>query len=117
MRRMSVWILLPLLLLLLSSPASAASAEETAEVYEKAADIDGLERAAKEAGGIAEYGVSLDEGLAELFEVGKKSAGGIVREAVRSGVLLMGIVLFCAFADAAHGTIGKNGSSAAALAK
>lgn len=102
-------LLLPLLLAFLLLPASGTSAEQALNLQEETLEIEKLERAAEKAGGIAEYGATLDEGLAVLLETGRKSAGGIVKEALRSGILLLTIIMFCAFADTVYETAGRNG--------
>ena len=116
MRRRFFWLLLPLLPILLARPAAAVSAEQALGLQEETFEIQKLERAAEKAGGTAEYGATLNEGLARLLKSGRESAGGIIKEAVRSGVLLMLIVMFCAFTDAAYETAGKIGLPIVSLA-
>ena len=102
-----LWMLLPLVLLIwLAPPALALTPEEAAAEQEQALDIEGLERAAKNSGGTARYGETLDEGLDRLLQQGKGEAGGILRSAVRSGVLLTIILLLCGFAETVYDTMG-----------
>ena len=90
---------LPLLPLLLS-PAYAAGNAGLMEQQEEMLGTEDLERWAERNGGIVEYGTSLDDGLSELLRVGKTEAGGAVRRAVRSGVLLLIILMLCGLAEA-----------------
>lgn len=98
---------LPLLMLLLPVPACALSAEEVLKGQEEALEIDKLERAAQRSGGTERFGVTLDEGLRGLLDTGSREAAGIFREAARSGVLLMVILLLCGVAETVYETAGK----------
>lgn len=98
--------ILPPLLLLTAAPAHAMTAEQVLAAQEEAAEIDELERAARDSGGTAVYGETLDEGLAGLLKSGSEAAGGVIRGAVRSGVLLMVIVLLCGYGEAVYETAG-----------
>lgn len=93
---------------LLALPGHAAAAEQVLSRQEDALEVDELERAAKDAGGTAEYGESLDEGLAGLLERGSEAAGGIVRSAMGSGVALMVIVLLSGFGETVLESVGKS---------
>lgn len=46
-------------------------------------------------------GIDLDQGLQDLLDTGTKQVFGVVKRAVKSGVLLLAVVLFCAVADSA----------------
>lgn len=107
MRWRLVLVLLPCLLVVLALPGRAADMDEVLRQQEEALDVDELERAAGKVGGTAEYGQSLDEGLEGLLETGAEAAGGIVRNALRSGVVLMVIVLVCGFGETACEITGK----------
>ncbi len=109
-------LLLPLLLAGLVLPAGALTPEEALERQERALELDGLERSARENGGTAQYGAGLDEGLAELLDTGTKELSGVVRRAARSGVLLLVIQLFCALAETVQEGTGKAGVPAVPLA-
>ena len=105
--RMGILLVLPLMLLLIL-PASALSAEEVLTQQEEVAGVDELERAADQNGGIVDYGTTLDEGLGELLDTGTEEIGGILRRAVRSGVLLLIILMLCGMAETVQDTVGKN---------
>ena len=109
-----VWTVLAGLVLAsaLCLPARALTGQEVLERQEALIDVEGLQRAAAESGGEAQYGASLDEGLEALLDTGTRELGGAVRTAARSGALLLVIVLFCALAD----TVGRGEARAAALA-
>ena len=108
-------IMLPLCLLLIL-PVHAATIDEVLEAQEAALEIEDLERAAKDSGGTAVYGETLDEGLADLLEIGGREAGGIIRSAVRSGVLLMTILLMCGYGETVYETAGAGRIPAVHLA-
>lgn len=86
---------LPFLLAALCLPAWAAVPAEVLSTQEEGLELDKLERSAEENGGTIDYGTSLDEGLAELIDTGTRELGGVIRRAVRSGVLILVILLFC----------------------
>lgn len=46
-------------------------------------------------------GIDLDQGLRELLDTGTGQVFGVLKTAVKSGVLLLAVVLFCAVADGA----------------
>lgn len=90
-------------------PAGAVSVEDVLTQQEAAVDVEELERAAEDSGGTLEYGVGLDEGLEVLLDTGGKELPGAARRAVRSGVLLLIILLFCGAAETVYETAGKKG--------
>lgn len=106
MRGRLAWVALPFLLVMLCTPALAMTVEEVIAAQEESVGIDALERAAKNSGGAAVYGESLNEGLADLLDRGSHAAGGIIRSALRSGVLLMVIILMCGFSETVYETAG-----------
>ena len=116
MRKMLAFTLVPLLALGLCLPVKALTPGEVQAMQEDELDLEGLEREAAARGGTAEYGTSLDEGLADLIDTGTRELSGIVRRAVRSGVLILLVVLFCGLADTVQEGLGKGRSRAAALA-
>lgn len=97
----------PWLLAVLLVPAYAMNVDEVLRQQENVLEIDELERAAEDAGGSAEYGASLDEGLKHLMETGASAAGGIIRGAVRSGVMLVTVILLCGFGETMYEGVGK----------
>lgn len=100
-------LLLPLVLVLIL-PASALSLEEVTEQQEDAAEVDELEQSAQQNGGLVDYGVSLDEGLEELLNTGTEEIGSIVKWAVRSGVLLLIIMMLCGMAGTMQDTFRRS---------
>ncbi len=107
MRGKLTLILLPLLAGLLLMPAYAETIDQVIKQQEDALEIDELERAAEQAGGSAQYGASLDEGLQSLLETGADEAQGIIRSALRSGVLLVAVILLCGFGEAMYEGLGN----------
>ena len=91
MKRM-ILLAAALLFLVTAGPARAVDVQES---QADALDLDGLERAAEEYTGGADLstGTSLDDGLRQILDTGSEQVSGILRKAVRSGVLLLAIVL------------------------
>ena len=90
------------LLALLCCGARAAETEDTVlTAQSEALDLHGLEQAAEEYGGgqAITPDTSLDDGLQAILDTGSDQVFGVVRKAVRSGVLLLAVVLLCALAD------------------
>lgn len=108
--------LLPLMIAALCLPGRALTTEEVLTIQEDSIELDELERSAKENGGTAEYGADLDEGIAGLIDTGVREFNGVLRRAVRSGVLILVVLLFCGLAEAVHEGMGKNGARAVSLA-
>lgn len=90
--------------------------EDVVARQEGAVDVEGLERAARRNGGVVNYGIGLDEGLSELLETGTGELKGVFRRAVRSGVLLLSVLLLCGMADTMQKTCGKGKNPAIPLA-
>lgn len=109
-------VLLPLLLAALCPPARAVSPEDAQAAQEAEFGLDELERAAAEQGGAARYGAGLDEGLAGLVDTGSRELGGVIRRGVRSGVLILLILLFCGVAETVHQGAGKASPRSVSLA-
>lgn len=116
MRKIAALALLPLLLAALCLPGRAMTPAETLSRQEESLELDELERSAKENGGTAEYGAGLDEGLAGLVDTGVREFDGVLRRAVRSGVLILVILLFCGLAETVHEGMGKGNAQVVSLA-
>ena len=113
------WKILALLLLLawaLALPARAAQPEEILEAQEEALDVEGLERAAEESGSEIGYGTGLEEGLEQILDTGSREIAGVVRRAVRSGVLILLVLLVCGVAESLQRGLSRQEMPAAALA-
>lgn len=100
-----------LLALLLTLPVSAVTMEDMIDHQSDALDTRGLEGAAGEysPGQTLSPDISLDQGLQNIIDTGGEQVFGIVRKAVRSGILLLVIVLLCGLADGLYGGLGKSG--------
>ena len=116
MRCKTILLVAILLQAVMVMPARALSVEEVLTAQEETLDVDGLERAGQDSGGTVEYGVGLDDGLEQLLDTGSQEVRGIVRRAVRSGVLLLVILLLCSVAETAQTTLGRTNLQAAPLA-
>ncbi len=109
-------LLAPLLLLSTVLPAWGMSQEELMMRQEEVLRLDELERAASANGGTADYGIELEEGLAGLLNTGSREIRGVVRRAVRSGVILLVILLLCGLAETVQEGMGGRESQAVTLA-
>ena len=101
-------ILMCLAVLLLLSGMGAASASDVLAAQSEALDLDALQDAAGGylPDGALEAGISLDEGLQTILDTGSGQISGVVRKAVRSGVLLLTVVLLCGLAEGLYGGMG-----------
>ena len=103
-------LLFVLVLFAMSGQAYAMSGEEVLDAQAEALGLDELRRAAQEYAPDVNWTQvpDLDEGLKDLLETGSESIGGIVKQALRSGVLLLSVVLLSAIAEGAmSGGSGK----------
>lgn len=110
-RRYRGLFLFLLLALFLTLPVSAVTVEDMIDHQSDALDTQGLEGAAGEysPGQALSPDISLDQGLQSIIDTGGDQVFGIVRKAVRSGILLLVIVLLCGLADGLYGGLGKSG--------
>lgn len=107
MKRLIMGLLLALLLL---TPAFAQA--DVAAEQAKALELDKLTQAAQGYGpqGDLAAGLDLDQGLLDILDTGSGAVMGVVHKAVRSGVLLLVIVLLCALAEGACEAAGEGKS-------
>ncbi len=97
-------------------PVHAAEQEDIITRQEEAVDIAQLERTAKDLGGTAQYGETLDRGLSDLIDSVSKALGGVIRSALKSGVALLAVILFCGIGEVFCETVGKIRKSVISLA-
>ena len=107
--RMALVVLV--LLTALGGQAMALEQEEILDSQAQALDLDELERAAEDYAPQVEWkdGLDLNQGLESLLDTGTDALHGVVRKGLRSGVLLLVIVLLAGVADSA-GAAGNKGS-------
>ncbi|NCE64298.1 stage III sporulation protein AE [Pseudoflavonifractor sp. 524-17] len=109
-----------LLLLLLSLWGSATASEPDIQAAQaEALDLDGLKDAARDELSGLDIGLNLDldQGLGQILDTGSEQVPGVVRKAVRSGILLLAVVLLCGLAEELSKSLGKAvGPDAAAVA-
>lgn len=117
-RHMKKSFLIFFLLACLLTGAAQAADNSVVSAQSEALDTQSLERAGKDyAGGQAlTTDINLDEGLKNILNTGSEQIFGIGRKAVRSGVLLLVIVLLCGLADGLYDGIGKSGIDVVAIA-
>ena len=97
-----------LLCLILTFTAASAASEEILTEQSEALGLDGLSDAAGEYGPTGDVtDVDLDGGLRSILEEGEAAAGGVIRKAARSGVLLLAVVLLASLAQGAWETAGE----------
>ena len=84
-----------------SGQAAALSEEEIIDSQAQALGLEELQKAAQEYAPDIEWGQAPDinKGFRGLFEIGAESRGGIVKQALKSGILLLAIVLFSGVAE------------------
>ena len=99
------------LLFSLLPAARAADTEEVLEQQAAALELDELQDAASsELSGLdLSEGVDLNEGLTEILDTGSGAVPGILRKAVRSGVLLLAVVVLCALVEELSKSVGSSG--------
>ena len=107
MRRI-ILAFLAALLLLPGAATASASGGDVLSAQSEALELDGLEDAAGDwlPGVELEAGLSLDEGLQSIVDTGSGELFGVVRKAVRSGVLLLAVVLLCGLAEGLYAGTG-----------
>ncbi len=117
MRRCKIGALLCAVILLLCAPAQGTDLDEVVKAQGDALGLDELERAAGEYGKDFSLsgGLDLDEGLRTILDTGEAQLGGILRKALRSGILLVLVVLLCALLDGMKDK-GEDGLDAASVA-
>lgn len=97
-----------LLCLILTFTAASAASEEILAEQSEALGLDGLSDAAGEYGPARDVAeVDLDGGLQSILEEGQAAAGGVIRKAARSGVLLLAVVLLASLAQGTWETAGE----------
>lgn len=99
------------LLFSLLPAARAADTEEVLEQQAAALELDELQDAASsELSGLdLSEGVYLNEGLTKILDTGSGAVPGILRKAVRSGVLLLAVVVLCALVEELSKSVGASG--------
>ena len=104
--------------LLLLACLCPARAGDVLAAQSEALDLDGLEDAAGDylPGTDSPVDASLDEGIQYILDTGSGQIFGVVRKALRSGILLLTIVLLCALAEGVYSGIGDVVSLVGALA-
>lgn len=84
-------------LLFLILPVSAAGQEELLQKQREQLGVDKLEEAAREFLGNSQLMLdqSLEENLGVLWDTGQSQIGGILKRALRSGVMILAVILLC----------------------
>ena len=95
-RRLAV---LAVLLAVLTGTAWAS--QGVLEAQSDALDLDGLEDAGAEwmPGADLSAGLDVDGSIGQILDTGSAELGGVIRKALRSGALLLAVVLFCSLAE------------------
>lgn len=105
-------------LLCVTLAATSAYASGAEQALESTLELDSLERAAQENGGGAELSLdsTLEDNLSQILQAGKEQLAGALKPAVRSGVLLLAIVLLCSLGDGLANAGGEQKLDAVPLA-
>lgn len=114
--RMIVPTLIVALTVGLCVPAQALNVEDIVAEQEEAAGVDELKRAAERLGGTADYGDSLEDGLSKLIGEGTGIITAASKTALRSGLSILVVVLFCGIAETVYQTAGSKKRSFVPLA-
>lgn len=95
-RRLAIFVVLLTVL-----TGTALAAQSVAEVQGEALNLSGLESAGAEwmPNVDLEAGLDLDESMGKILDTGSAQIGGVLRKALRSGALLLSVVLFCSLAE------------------
>lgn len=106
MRKQLLALLFVLTLLL--STAYAAEADIPAAQSE-ALDLDSLQEAGEQwvPGIDLEDGMNLGDGLQTILDTGSGQVSGVLRKALRSGILLLAVVLLCGLAEGLYSGVGR----------
>ena len=96
MRRLAVFMVLLTVL-----TGTALAAQGVKEAQGDALNLSGLERAgaAWMPNADLEAGLNLEESMGHILDTGSAEMGGVLRKALRSGALLLAVVLFCSLAE------------------
>ena len=91
----------------LAGTACAAESDIPAAQSE-ALDLDGIQAAGEEwvPGVDLEEGMDLEDGIQAILDTGSGQVSGILRKALRSGVLLLAVVLLCGLAEGLYSGVG-----------
>lgn len=89
------------MLLLLAWISAASASEGVLDAQAEALDLDGLENAGAEWVPNADLAawLDLDGSIDQILDTGSAEIGGVIRKALRSGALLLAVVLFCSLAE------------------
>ena len=107
MRKVVVFLAAALLL----GGLCTAGASDVLQAQSEALDLEGLEEAGKDylEDVDLEAGISLDEGLDYILDTGSGQLFGVLRKALRSGMLLVVIVVLCGLAEGLYSGTGSAG--------
>lgn len=99
-----------MLLCMLAVLVGTARAAETdiPAAQSEALDLDGIQAAGEEwvPGIDLEDGLDLEAGIQAILDTGSGQVSGVLRKALRSGVLLLAVVLLCGLAEGLYGGVG-----------
>lgn len=107
MKKVIRTVLIAFCFILAVLPASAVSAEEVMKRQEEIAGLEDLQEAADMAGGDIDYGTELDEGLSRLWDSIGEGIHGVLREMLRSGLIMLVIVVLCGVSETMFDLAGK----------
>ena len=90
-----------LVVLLTVLTGTAWASQGVLDTQSAALDLEGLENAGEEWMPDADLsaGLDLDDSIDQILDTGSAELGGVIRKALRSGALLLAVVLFCSLAE------------------
>ena len=90
-----------LVVLLTVLTGTAWASQGVLDTQSAALDLEGLENAGAEWMPDADLsaGLDLDDSIDQILDTGSAELGGVIRKALRSGALLLAVVLFCSLAE------------------
>lgn len=105
-------LLMAALAVVLLLPGAAAAGEtDIPAAQSEALDLEGLQAAGEQwAPGVElDEGLDLEEGIQTVLDTGSGQVSGVLRKALRSGVLLLAVVLLCGLAEGLYSSSGESG--------
>lgn len=101
-------LLMLLCMLAVLSGTACAAERDIPAAQSEALDLDGIQAAGEEwvPGVDLEEGMDLEDGIQAILDTGSGQVSGILRKALRSGVLLLAVVLLCGLAEGLYSGVG-----------
>ena len=101
-------LLMLLCMLAVLSGTACAAERDIPAAQSEALDLEGIQAAGEQwvPGVDLEEGMDLEDGIQAILDTGSGQVSGILRKALRSGVLLLAVVLLCGLAEGLYSGVG-----------